>query len=218
MLDTLLIPSRRILAPRPRLRCPRCRKPIRSRIPLRMMSASAGDTMLDASGNRILDASGNLLLSDGVGDDCCCTPTPPPTCGSCSGNIPTSWTVTLAGITLCTGLTGDPNGTYDVPFSVACQWVYSIASGGPVTVTSGGYDAFSVLVGVFSPFIQVHVTVPTVGGASRTIFNQIHLTSDCCAGFTYTNSGTLGTCGTTFSGSETWGAYGGTAAITPNGC
>jgi len=72
---------------RPRILCPRCRKPIQwptRRAPVRpryrpwwrtlvpAVNMAVGDRLLDADGNRILDADGNVMLDDDDGNACCC--------------------------------------------------------------------------------------------------------------------------------------------------
>lgn len=139
------IPRRQLVPTRPpfRLRPPRF-IPLRSRPPL--LNMAAGDVMLDASGNVILDASGNVLLDDGSTNDCSCCP------GCDTGCLPSSVTVTFAGITSATCViigsnrltwAGDGvNGTWTIPFkanrggSCVCSYEASF----PVSM-SGLYSA-----------------------------------------------------------------------------
>lgn len=158
-MNSLLSPPRRriietgrgIARPSIPIRCPRCRKPIRTRPRPSLRMMAAGDRMLDASGNVILDSSGNVMLSDGLGDACCCSP---PTCGACTGTgvVPTQLTLTIAGWSPCTCAVGPCagfgiclretigtiNGTYCVSWD-GTQWALRGISG----ITRKSWSGFS---------------------------------------------------------------------------
>jgi hypothetical protein len=89
---------------------------------------AAGDLLLDASGNAILDAAGNLMLSDGLGDACCC--------GNKCFRL---WLATFDCDTLTWSLT--PDGWYCLPGDTdqswtgsGCYWQRYVATGTDCTV------------------------------------------------------------------------------------
>ena len=89
---------RRTIPRRQRLPLPR-RRQIGDRFRSQLLNMAAGDVLLDAAGNVRLDASGNVILSNGLGDSCCCGSGSSSTC-FCDP-ITENMLLTFGGATFC---------------------------------------------------------------------------------------------------------------------
>ena len=110
----LIVPSRNLWLPGRELWTPRPRRQRWKNPPTFAMAE--GDIVLNADGNFILDASGNLKVKD-ASPDCCCG------CSVCSDPTPFQFSVTITGLTMCTGchhsLTSGPTGIRNIDFGAS---------------------------------------------------------------------------------------------------
>jgi hypothetical protein len=192
----LLAPARSIIVP---VRCPRCgkwrvatraRNPHRyfPRWPTRLRSFNVYGPQINGAGNPVVNATGDPVLADDAGSaGCCCTSSGTP-CSSCaSGTTPIAFTVTVSGITACSGftLTPDPNGTYTCPQDGTdpCSFIYD---DGTIRVGIGfgsGFIAGNVRYTAVSPPRDVFDGNTFIGGGAncRTtrVISNTYVIGDC---------------------------------------